>query len=529
MVTSLLTTASTTLTPSKRFSSLSIGAPTPPRSNVTPKAHTPFTPAFTPSGSTSATYRLLYRGALSLPDSHLTLDGLTFFARFESQAAEHELLENPLALSLESMRGRPSLTFQGTVKMSEVWIDESGGIEMDIHTHAIVSNIYFENVFCLVPWAPTRQGNSKLSPVQDPQRSEMGIKVLLGDSDGPGTTQMIIYARLHPTPPGSQSDPRPIQLLVARQIPQPLQVLPTRRLPRPDDPIPRKPPLALLRQNSLPTNKLKLKRVASATSLPGPSNQAGVGGNKRQKLTQSQSLGPGTAFAAALESGKGLAGLGSDVRLGQVNDDGFKVPFTPARFKTGAKGKDNEQEKGKTSKKGKEKEGDLPVDSAGDIFSVEATALKAKKKVEFDVEMAEDSESELEKTNKTMIKKAAMHQLMSVKDPTLFSTPNSMSKTPSSTAAKANALKANPEAKELWGWIYRGVGYALRGQIRSQPVDPQVVDRLIQTHISMYIDGQGGIIATTSSPKSGAPPPTTSNPSGPTSMDPSSEASSEQA
>jgi hypothetical protein len=43
---------------------------------------------------------------------------------------KHQLLENPLALALESMRGRQSLRFLGTVKLSEVWLDESGNVEM---------------------------------------------------------------------------------------------------------------------------------------------------------------------------------------------------------------------------------------------------------------------------------------------------------------------------------------------------------------------------------------------------------------
>jgi hypothetical protein len=52
--------------------------------------------------------RLLYRGALSLPDSHLLLDGLTFTG---NPGNDTSLLENPLALALESMRGRPTLRF----------------------------------------------------------------------------------------------------------------------------------------------------------------------------------------------------------------------------------------------------------------------------------------------------------------------------------------------------------------------------------------------------------------------------------
>jgi hypothetical protein len=84
-------------------------------------------------------YRLLYRGALSLPDSLLLLDGLTFSVRLNSPSkhSTFNLLQNPLALALESMRGRPSLRFLGTVFLRDVWMDESGGVEM----YVIVSPI----------------------------------------------------------------------------------------------------------------------------------------------------------------------------------------------------------------------------------------------------------------------------------------------------------------------------------------------------------------------------------------------------
>jgi len=94
--------------------------------------------AATPTKSTTNTkgaaapYRLLYRGALSLPDSLLLLDGLTFAARLDSPSKQStfHLLENPLALALESMRGRPTLRHLGIVNLKDVYIDESGGVEM---------------------------------------------------------------------------------------------------------------------------------------------------------------------------------------------------------------------------------------------------------------------------------------------------------------------------------------------------------------------------------------------------------------
>ena len=172
--------------------------PTPPRS--TPTSLSRNTPPSKANGTLLPSYRLLYRGALSLPDSLLLLDGLTFAARLNSPSKHNNstfnLLQNPLALALESMRGRPSLRFMGTIFLRDVWMDESGDVEMyvnanlafvfstrqlfdinfirDIHPHATLTRIYFENMFCLLPFPASSSSKS--------QRSEIGIKVALGDS-----------------------------------------------------------------------------------------------------------------------------------------------------------------------------------------------------------------------------------------------------------------------------------------------------------------------------------------------------------
>lgn len=85
-----------------------------------------------PTTESTNAFRLLYRGALSLPDSHILLDGLTFAARLDSPSKHTQLLQNPLALALESMRGRPNLRFIGVVQLDDdnLWLDQSGGIEM---------------------------------------------------------------------------------------------------------------------------------------------------------------------------------------------------------------------------------------------------------------------------------------------------------------------------------------------------------------------------------------------------------------
>ena len=82
----------------------------------------------------SSSHRLLYRGALSLPDSYLVLDGLSFTTTISASnvtsTPSKRLLDNPLALALETMRGRPSLQFLGTEKLSDVWLDTSADVHV---------------------------------------------------------------------------------------------------------------------------------------------------------------------------------------------------------------------------------------------------------------------------------------------------------------------------------------------------------------------------------------------------------------
>lgn len=123
------------------------------------------------------------------------LDGLTFTAHLDpsdksasKSKLDSNLLQNPLALSLQSMRGRPNLRLLGTLRLKDVHLDDTGGVEMfvvlfsvnfrmlivyrDIHPMAVLSRIYFENIFCMLPFPNTTSGLP---------RSEVGVKVALGD------------------------------------------------------------------------------------------------------------------------------------------------------------------------------------------------------------------------------------------------------------------------------------------------------------------------------------------------------------
>lgn len=73
---------------------------------------------------TTANRRILYRGSLIIPESHLVLDGLTFSLVSSSVS---DLQKNELALTLESMSGRAGLDFLGLVDYKEQEGEEEEG------------------------------------------------------------------------------------------------------------------------------------------------------------------------------------------------------------------------------------------------------------------------------------------------------------------------------------------------------------------------------------------------------------------
>ena len=101
--------------------------------------------AFSPSPPRSYKqyHRLLYRGSLSLPDSDLVLEGIILTAHLQPTSSA-SLLESPLALALESMRGRPSSRLVSIVNVSDVHYECTG----DIHPRSVLARSFFENVFC---------------------------------------------------------------------------------------------------------------------------------------------------------------------------------------------------------------------------------------------------------------------------------------------------------------------------------------------------------------------------------------------
>lgn len=79
---------------------------------------------------TPPSHRLLFRGSLSVPDSRLLLDGLSFTVPIDNTRSPGiNLLKNPLALALESMRGR-TLVSSGISKVDSVQLDRMAEVDV---------------------------------------------------------------------------------------------------------------------------------------------------------------------------------------------------------------------------------------------------------------------------------------------------------------------------------------------------------------------------------------------------------------
>ncbi|KAH7906631.1 hypothetical protein BJ138DRAFT_1129774 [Hygrophoropsis aurantiaca] len=382
---------------------------TPPKSfSSSINIHAPNTPT-----SNTNSYRLLYRGAISLPDSDLLLDGLTFTAKLDST----DLLHNQLALALESMRGRPSLRFKGTANVKDVWLDTSGEVCMDIHPFATLSRVYFENMICL---------------------AQTGVRVALGDTDGPETTDILIYGEPSTELLPSTSTAPPIVIRVARITTAP-------RPPRPDDPTPRRPP-AHLRLSS------KHKPVTESTKRPLESFES-LGASKR--IRKAKDAEEDEVVKRAREVMTRLPKPGSQ---GTV----FKIPALP-RSKSQSKISNEDVFGAIEPGKGKNT---TSVDK-GKGKGREINALPT----------VPDSTSEFnatEEQNKTVVKKTAVKYL-----------------------AAAGIDRSHPEFKDIFGFVYRGAAFALRAKIKSSQLCRTGVDTLVETHVKLYVveyDDQGGAV-----------------------------------
>ncbi|KAF9222459.1 hypothetical protein BS17DRAFT_190673 [Gyrodon lividus] len=421
--------------------------------------------------SIDSPYRLLYRGALSLPDSYLLLDGLTFSARLSSHLSStpydspshslsqsdsfaRDLMHNPLALALESMRGRPSLRFKGTVCLQDFWMDDVGEVYMDIHPFATLSRIYFENILCLSPLMPASHD------MFGPKRTEVGVRVSLGDTDGPETTEIIIYGETSPLlyspqlSAAASAGSSPLTIRVARLTPAP-------RPPRPDDPTPRKPPAHLFNGSAIREigantrikprsisgkDKAKAKerdeddavRRAREVMLHLPRSNVPVNGGARVTDKRIESAAD---KAKQKSHRKDQSGFGDSV---------FKVPALPAKAR-------RKQEDAGTDVFGTVEPPRTPAEGSGGKGKGKARDAGLEK---------EDSVSarSIEAANKLALKHSAVHHL-----------------------ANAGISRTHTEFKDLFGFVYRGAAFALRGQIRTSQLSTQAVEVLIGAHVKLYV------------------------------------------
>ncbi|KAI0302290.1 hypothetical protein B0F90DRAFT_1667516 [Multifurca ochricompacta] len=342
------------------------------------------THAYTPQS-----HRLLFRGSLSVTDSRLLLEGLSFTLPIDNtRSPSVNLLQNPLALALESMRGR-TLALCGTSRVDAVHLDKTAEVDIDIHPSAFITRLYFENLLCSAPIT---------SPLS---QTDIGIRVTLGDPDSQDASDILIYGQLpeadHFTRSSSASPNKlpTLELRAARILVVPAVLQP--RPPRPDDPSPRFPPVLVYtkkrRAEESPSTKLKRRKDEAVLQ------------NARDVMTRMPS--------ADVIGGTNRPKLFS--RAKTVQDDVFKVPSLPD--------------------------------------------LKGKDKVS-------DISKELEKANKTVVKRAA-----------------------SDCLAKYGIHKVDAEFKEIWGFIYRGTEFALRAHMQSRAIESRTAEKFAKVHAEMYIKG----------------------------------------
>ncbi|KAH9927838.1 uncharacterized protein B0H18DRAFT_875207 [Fomitopsis serialis] len=355
-----------------------------------------------------STHRLLYRGALSLPDSHMVLDGLSFTAPLRASAldasklndANFDLFNHPLALALESMRGRPSLHLVGAVEMRKLWVDEksSGVVQLDIHPKATLSRLYFENIFCLEPFT---------SPTG---RSDYGVRVSLSDSGDSSAEDILVYAQLESTssdvfdspltPPSTSTSPsQPIRLLVACILPGP-PPMPIPSRPRPDDPTPRMPSLPT------PTTAAKRKRDASPLSRDKKSRSAA---GKDKDGPDAEALRRARETMTRLPKAMSAPAVPKAGRQAE-----FKVPSVPPRASAKVR---------QASVDGDACESPVDAFNAAHVAGGEFATFSADQK---------------EKTNKTVVKQAVVRCL-----------------------SDHAVTKQHPEFHDVFQYIYRGTCFAL--------------------------------------------------------------------
>lgn len=488
---------------SQSIPSLKITQPTPIKGHCNASTTTSVPNENSTSGSSrSSNARLLYRGALSLPDSHLLLDGLTFTIDLISAShssvdhvyTSHDaLFETPLPLALESMRGRPSLLFLGRVNMDDIHCDFSERVNLHVHPRCTLTRQLFLNNLCESPVTASKG------------YTDYGIRIRLGDAttstnsfqiskdtssttnnsvtnnngganSSDGSTDIVVFGRPHPSS-------SVMQLCVARILPSPSSEPPavsllqdvssdhkscamTRenskqqlkdkviRPPRPDDPTPRKPPpggfggmarigLGMKRARSSNTlNKDKEKeRSTTSTAVDMRKRPRKWDSNNGPCASTTEIVGHDTSHGSGMFKGSPLPTHKASSSTSSLNDDVFGSGDHLA-----------------------------PVPSLFKSRSDQYPLLETNTVLD----MNEASSSDTEAYNKLIIKKAAQKLMVA-----------------------AGIGKNHASFKEFFSFVYRGTAFALRTRMNStnlgleEPESSELVDRIVQMHVTLYLGGKG--------------------------------------
>ncbi|KZT61182.1 hypothetical protein CALCODRAFT_506394 [Calocera cornea HHB12733] len=248
-------------------------------------------------------HRLLWRGALSHPFT--PLDGIAFVAQLPApsptaaaataaaataKAASGSTpanntgtattpgktlhaLDSPVALALETLRGRPTLPVIGTWSGD---VDVEHGIRMHINPSCQLTVAYFTRLFCTSPPSATSASPSPSQPA--PPKHHTCLRISLGSSPDSASEDEVL---LFPSP--SAFTPSKLEILVGRARPAPTK---PKRLPRPDDPLPR-------RVQDLRALTLEPKREARGVKRPLALARTASSVSLRQLLTDDVFSDPG--------------------------------------------------------------------------------------------------------------------------------------------------------------------------------------------------------------------------------------------
>ncbi|WVF70689.1 hypothetical protein IAT40_005482 [Kwoniella sp. CBS 6097] len=275
-------------------------------------------------------WRLLWRGGLEIGRVGWRLDGITFFAKLSfapptpsaSIAKEVNPFDVPiqpfgtpsapatsfapgtptspfpltdgdtdLCLSLESMRGRKYLQVRGLIDLAEDEIlegessESEGGVHMSIAPEAALLAAYFTGLLCR---------NDKLSKSG---RTLSAVTIGLGDEDvdSTGNSTIVVFGQRQQPPVGSADEQGILKLCVGRRKPTPPP--PSAKKVRPGEPLPRAPLFFPAKAPKKPPSIFPSRSLSRTSSLsssiylpPQQQSQSVSGGPSSSSSTNAASL-----------------------------------------------------------------------------------------------------------------------------------------------------------------------------------------------------------------------------------------------